>query len=81
MFVRLWGLVGRCRLSWGGVLGAAGVVSRLGVVVFASAVAVRRLGGLSPFRWVCRGRLVGVVYVMLYDMLCYRSATLPLLPL
>ena len=31
----------------------------------ASAVSVKRLGGLSPCRWVCRGRLLAFV------MLCY----------
>ena len=50
-------------------LGASGVVSRLSHCGLASAVFVKRFGGLSPFRWVCRGRLVLALF-MLSGSLC-----------
>ena len=61
---------GWCRVvrwGWFRCLGASGVVSRLSHCGLASAVCVKRFGGLSPFRWVCRGRRLALFYVML----CY----------
>ena len=68
LMLALGGRVGGVALSfgvWFRGLGASGVVSRLSHCGLASAVCVKRFGGLSPFRWVCRGRLLAFV------MLCY----------